>query len=82
MSKKDKICYGLMGGSVLLIIFGIMFLLSAAEIAPIFTFFKSMDNVLVRYIIVILTMASGIMLFSNAAANLSNIKLRRSLSMG
>ncbi len=82
MSKKDKICYGLMGGSFLLIIFGIMFLLSAAEIAPIFTFFKSMDNVLVRYIIVILTMASGIMLFSNAAANLSNIKLRRSLSIG
>lgn len=82
MTKKDKIIYGLVGLSVVLIVLGLLFLVSAAEIAPVFTFFKSMDNVLVRYIIVILTMASGIMLFSNAVAQLSNIKLRNGLSIG
>lgn len=82
MKKKDIIIYSLLALSCIIIVFGILFLLSAAEIAPIFTFFKSMNNVLVRYIIVILTMAVGIMTFSNVASRLDNKKLSNGLSIG
>ena len=82
MTKKDKIVTGVVTGSVLIIVLGILFLLSAAEIAPIFGFMKSLDNVLVRYIIVILTMATGIMTFSNVSALYSNARLRKGLNIG
>ena len=82
MTKKDKILWGVLAGASLVIVLGIMFLLSAAEIVVIFPFMKSLDNVLVRYIIVILTMATGIMTFSNVCAHLSNIKVRNGLNIG
>ena len=81
MTNKDKkIAIGLTVAS-LIIVLGIMFLLSAAEIVVIFPFMKSLDNVLVRYIIVILTMATGIMTFSNVSALYSDLKVRKVLNI-
>lgn len=82
MTKKDKILFGLIGLSVVITIFGLLFLVSAAELLPVFEFLTEIPNVLLRYIIVIVTMSCGIMLFSNAAARLSNKKLRNGLSIG
>ena len=41
-----------------------------------------MDNILAKYIIVILTMACGIMLFSNVAITVEDRKLRNGLTIG
>ena len=82
MTKRDKILVAVLALACVVILFGIMFLLSAAEIANIFPFFGNIDNVLVRYIIVIFAMATGIMTFSNVCAHLSNLKVRKGLNIG
>lgn len=81
-NQKKKIVLGLLFGiSSLLIVLGVLFLLSAAEIAPIIKGFYGISNVLVRYIIVIVTMAVGIMTFSNAASRLRNRKARNGVTI-
>ena len=45
-----------------------------------FPAFCELDNILAKYIIVILTMACGIMLFSNVAITIEQKKLRNGLS--
>lgn len=47
-----------------------------------FTAFSQIDNVLAKYIVVILTMSAGIMLFSNVALRFPNKKLRNGLTIG
>ena len=68
--------------SVVLIILGILFLVTAAEVAPVFRFFYGIENILGRYIIVILTMASGIMTFSTVAATLEKEDMRNKYTLG
>ena len=77
IQKKQLILFIISG---VVILFGLMFLLTAAELVPIFKGFYNINNVLGRYIIVILTMATGIMLFSNIAASLEDKKIRNTFT--
>lgn len=88
ISKSEKILFGLLGLSVAIIILGILFLLNAMQDMTnpdniaFFTAFSRIDNVLAKYIVVILTMSCGIMLFSNVALRFPNKKLRNGLTIG
>ena len=68
-----------------IIVLGILFLVNAMQEDPADGFFPAfceLDNILAKYIIVILTMACGIMLFSNDAATIEQKKLRNGLTIG
>lgn len=88
ISKSEKILFGLLGLSVAIIILGILFLLNAMQDMTnpdniaFFTAFSRIDNVLAKYIVVILTMSCGIMLFSNVALRFPDKKLRNGLTIG
>lgn len=88
ISKTEKILYSLLGLSVAIIVLGILFLLNAMQDMSnpdniaFFTSFSKIDNVLAKYIVVILTMSCGIMLFSNVALRFPNKKLRNGLTIG
>lgn len=88
LSKTEKVLFALLGLSVAIIILGILFLLNAMQDMEnpdniaFFTAFSRIDNVLAKYIVVILTMSAGIMLFSNVALNFPNRKLRNGLTIG
>lgn len=86
--KRETIYKIMIGVSVALIILGILFLINAMQDMSdpdniaFFKAFASIDNVLAKYIVVILTMGVGIMLFSNMAARFENKKLRNGLTIG
>ncbi|MCR4661796.1 MAG: hypothetical protein K5765_07370 [Clostridia bacterium] len=85
MSKKNIITIVLLCISVLIIILGILFLFNAMQENPENGFFKeycSMPSLLLKYIIVIATMACGIMMFSNVSLRFENKKLRNGLTIG
>ena len=85
MSKHNKIVITLMVLSVAIIIIGILFLLNAMQENPedgFFPAFCNISNLLGKYIIVIVTMATGIMMFSNVALQFENKKLRNGLTIG
>lgn len=88
ISKTEKILFSLLGLSVAIIVIGILFLLNAMQDMSdpdniaFFTAFSKIDNVLAKYIVVILTMSCGIMLFSNVALRFPNKKLRNGLTIG
>ena len=88
ISKTEKILFSLLGLSVAIIILGILFLLNAMQDMSnpdniaFFPAFSKIDNVLAKYIVVILTMSCGIMLFSNVALRFPNKKLRNGLTIG
>ena len=65
LSKHNKIVISLLALSVAIIIVGIMFLLNAMQENPedgFFPAFCNISNLLGKYIIVIVTMATGIMM--------------------
>lgn len=68
--------------SVIITCIGLMFLLTAAGIKPIFSFMDGIEHMLLKYVIVIVTMICGIMSFSMVAASLKNKKLRNALTIG
>ncbi len=80
-TKEHKLRSVLFALSIALIVLGFLFLINAMEAARIFPAFYDISNVLAKYIVVILTMASGIMLFSNLAAQVENDKLRNGLTI-
>ena len=85
MSKHNKIVISLLVISVLIIILGFLFLINAMQEDPSNGFFKafcSMPSLLFKYIIVIITMACGIMMFSNVSLQFRNDKLRNGLTIG
>lgn len=82
IQKGESLKYVLLGISIIIITFGIMFVLTAAEVVIVFNSIANIGNILGRYIIVILTMSIGIMLFSNVAITLKNNKLRNGLTIG
>lgn len=85
LSKKQKIQTGLISLSVAFIILGILFLVNAIQEDPANGFFKAfcnIQNVLAKYIIVIVTMSCGIMLFSNVALTIESQKLRNNMTIG
>lgn len=68
-----------------IIVLGILFLVNAMQEDPADGFFPAfceLDNILAKYIIVIFTMACGIMLFSNVAVTIEQKKLRNGLTIG
>lgn len=79
MKKTNPLQLGLLIGSVVIICLGIVFLLSAMQILPLF---NAISNALGRYLIVIGTMSCGIMLFSNVALTITDDKLRNGLTLG
>lgn len=85
LKKNEKVQIALFSIAVALIILGILFLVNAMQEDPANGFFPAfceISNVLAKYIVVILTMASGIMMFSNVAITLENRKLRNGLTIG
>lgn len=81
-SKEHKVRSFLFALSIALIVLGILFLVNAMEAARIFPAFYDISNVLAKYIVVIVTMACGIMLFSNLATTIEDDKLRNGLTIG
>lgn len=79
MKKLTKLQLGLLLGAVCIICLGIVFLVSAMQIIPLFS---GITNALGRYLIVIATMSCGIMLFSNVALTIEDRKLRNGLTLG
>ena len=85
LKKNEKIQIGLFALSGVIIVLGILFLVNAMQEDPATGFFPAfceMDNILAKYIIVILTMACGIMLFSNVGITVEDRKLRNGLTIG
>lgn len=85
LKKNEKVLIGLFTLAGLIIVLGILFLVNAMQEDPANGFFPAfceMDNILAKYIIVILTMACGIMLFSNVAITVEDRKLRNGLTIG
>ncbi len=88
LTKTEKVLFALLGLSVAIIVLGILFLLNAMQDMDnpdniaFFKAFSRIDNVLAKYIMVILTMSAGIMLFSNVALRFPNKKLRNGLTIG
>lgn len=85
MSKHNKIVISLLVLSVVIIIIGILFLLNAMQENPedgFFPAFCNISNLLGKYIIVIVTMATGIMMFSNVSLQFEDKKLRNGLTIG
>ena len=85
LKKNEKVQIGLFTLAGLIIVLGILFLVNAMQEDPANGFFPAfceMDNILAKYIIVILTRAGGIMLFSNVAITVEDRKLRNGLTIG
>lgn len=85
LKKNEKVQIALLALSCAIIVLGILFLLNAMQEDPangFFPAFCAMDNILAKYVIVILTMACGIMLFSNVGITVENKKLRDGLTIG
>lgn len=82
MTKQQKINIALLSLSVILIVFGLMFLLTASGAVVIFKGIADISHVIVQYIIVIVTMACGIMLFSNVSSRIEKDKLRNGMVIG
>lgn len=78
---KTRLQLGLLILSVAIIIFGLMLVLTASKMLPIFTWLYGIPNMVVQYIVVIVTMSAGIMLFSNVAASIANKKRRDALTL-
>ena len=81
-TKQHPVRSCLFALAIALIVLGILFLLNAMETARIFPAFYDISNVLAKYIVVIITMACGIMLFSNLATRIEQDKLRNGLTIG
>ncbi len=74
--KKQNILIVLAGIAFALIILGLLFLVNAMGVASFFSAFSLIDNVLIKYIVVIVTMACGIMLMSNVTSRIEDDRLR------
>ncbi len=81
-TKQHPVRSCLFALSIALIVLGLLFLVNAMEAARIFPAFYDIENVLAKYIVVIITMACGIMLFSNLSTQIEQDKLRNGLTIG
>lgn len=85
LKKNEKVQIGLLTLACVIIVLGILFLVNAMQEFPengFFPAFCEIDNIIAKYIVVILTMACGIMLFSNVAITIEDKKLRNGLTIG
>jgi hypothetical protein len=82
VTKISKAQAVLLALSVVLIVFGLLFVLTAARIVPVFPAFYNISHLILQYVIVIATMSAGIMLFANVAAGIKNKNLRNGMTLG
>ena len=85
LKKNEKVQAGLLALACVIMVLGILFLVNAMQEDPANGFFPAfceIDNLIGKYIIVILTMACGIMLFSNVGITFEDKKLRNGLTIG
>ena len=83
LTKKQIIQLSLLVASAILIIFGILTMLTAGEMVIIFpSFIRQVEHILVRYIVVILMMSTGILVSSNVANGIECDRLRKGLILG
>lgn len=85
LKKNEKVQAGLLSLACVIIVLGILFLVNAMQEDPANGFFPAfceIDNLIGKYIIVIITMACGIMLFSNVGITFEDKKLRNGLTIG
>lgn len=85
LKKNEKVQAGLLALACVIIVLGILFLVNAMQEDPANGFFPAfceIDNLIGKYIVVILTMACGIMLFSNVGITFEDKKLRNGLTIG
>ena len=85
LKKNEKVQIGLLSLACVIIVLGILFLVNAMQEDPANGFFPAfceIDNLIGKYIIVIITMACGIMLFSNVGITFEDKKLRNGLTIG
>lgn len=81
LSSNDKKCvYGIILSCVIMV-FGILFLVNAMGVANFYKSYAAIKNPLAKYLVVILVMATGIMLFSNVALRFEDDKLRKRLTI-
>lgn len=81
LSSNDKKCvYGIILSCVIMM-FGILFLVNAMGVANFYKSYAAIKNPLAKYLVVILVMATGIMLFSNVALRFEDDKLRKRLTI-
>lgn len=81
LTKTEKTLWGLIALSIVIMIFGFLFLLNAMGMCDFYPHYSAIPNVLGKYIVVIATMACGIMLFSNVAMRFPDKKLRNGLTI-
>ncbi len=79
--KAEKTLWILLATSIVVMIFGFLFLFNAMGMASFYPHYSAIPNALAKYIVVILTMATGIMLFSNVAMRFADKKLRNGLTI-
>ncbi|MCQ2603188.1 MAG: hypothetical protein MJ193_04600 [Clostridia bacterium] len=79
--KAEKTLWILLATSVVVMVFGFLFLFNAMGMASFYPHYSAIPNALAKYIVVILTMATGIMLFSNVAMRFADKKLRNGLTI-
>lgn len=82
MKKISKVQIALLAVSVILIVFGLLFVLTAGKMIPVFPAFYNISHLILQYVIVIVTMSAGIMLFTNVAAGLKDKKWRDGMTLG
>ena len=85
LKKNEKVQAGLLALACVIIVLGILFLVNSMQEDPANGFFPAfceIDNLIGKYIVVILTMACGIMLFSNVGITFEDKKLRNGLTIG
>lgn len=82
LSKTEKTLIGLLALSVVIIVFGFLFLVNAMGVASFYPHFAAIPNALGKYIVVIAVMALGMMLFSNVAMRFANKRVRNGLTIG
>jgi len=82
VKKVSKVQTTLLAVSVILIVFGLLFVLTAGKMVPVFPAFYNISHMILQYVIVIVTMSAGIMLFTNVAASIENKKLRDGMTLG
>jgi len=76
LTKTEKTLWILLALSIVIMVFGALFLFNAMGMADFYPHYAAIDNALAKYIVVIITMATGIMLFSNVAMRFPDKKTR------
>lgn len=82
LSAREKKLFALLGVAVALIVVGILFLVNAMGMTDFFKGFAALSNALAKYIVVIVFISAGVLIFSNVAPAFESDRLRNGLTIG